>query len=564
MEPKPIWTKLWSIRHLLVCWLTPFVWSPLLAVAGRQKEARCGYVVAVMITYWFTEVIPMAITSLIPVVLFPVLQIMSTDKVAKSYFNGTIMVFLGSLIAATAVSKSNLHERIALKVIMLTGTSPRRLMLGFIVTTAFLSMWISNLATVAMMLPIANAALDQLERRQSVSVATNDTVFVTIGAGDHVRSNSITKTSTVAESRKNESKPLHKGILLAICYSANIGGTGTLTGTSTNLVLNGFLKDDPISFSDWFFFNFPTLVLLVLATWLFLTCFFVHNSSSSSSKLGSKMEAKRNEKQVLEALRQQYDHLGCIRFNEMAVLILFGMLLSLWFFRAPDFMHGWSTMFSDRNNYIKDAVPTIFVVLLFFVIPADPRNLAQSPMLLDWKTTREQVSWSVMLLLGGGFAMAKGCEQSGLSAVLGDSLYMLHQLSPFAITLIMCSVSMTLTELVSNTAAINIMLPVIHQMSHSMKTDLNPLSVMLPVTVSCSYAFMLPFASGTNAIIFEAGKMKTKDMLIPGFFLKIICVLILLAINSVWAPVIFQLGDGGGGDNPIMFSSSSSNQTAAV
>ncbi|KAH9506281.1 hypothetical protein DERF_011021 [Dermatophagoides farinae] len=478
--------------------------------------------------------------------------------------DGTIMVFLGSLIAATAVSKSNLHERIALKVIMLTGTSPRRLMLGFIVTTAFLSMWISNLATVAMMLPIANAALDQLERRQSVSVATNDTVFVTIGAGDHVRSNSITKTSTVAESRKNESKPLHKGILLAICYSANIGGTGTLTGTSTNLVLNGFLKDDPISFSDWFFFNFPTLVLLVLATWLFLTCFFVHNSSSSSSKLGSKMEAKRNEKQVLEALRQQYDHLGCIRFNEMAVLILFGMLLSLWFFRAPDFMHGWSTMFSDRNNsYIKDAVPTIFVVLLFFVIPADPRNLAQSPMLLDWKTTREQVSWSVMLLLGGGFAMAKGCEQSGLSAVLGDSLYMLHQLSPFAITLIMCSVSMTLTELVSNTAAINIMLPVIHQMSHSMKTDLNPLSVMLPVTVSCSYAFMLPFASGTNAIIFEAGKMKTKDMLIPGFFLKIICVLILLAINSVWAPVIFQLGDGGGGDNPIMFSSSS-NQTAAV
>ncbi|XP_027195412.2 Na(+)/citrate cotransporter-like [Dermatophagoides pteronyssinus] len=538
-KSKTMLSKLSAVKNLLVCWLTPFIWSPLLMMG---KEAQCGYVVAVMITYWFTEVIPMAITSVIPVVLFPLLQIISTDEVAKSYFNGTVMVFLGSMIAASAVSKSNLHERIALKVIILTGTSPRRLFLGFMATTAFLSMWISNMATVAMMLPIANAALDQLTRRQSVSVMTTDAVLVNIG--DRVRTNSIRtrstiKTSTFSVLRKKQSKRLRKGILLGICYAANIGGTGTLTGTSTNLVLNEFLKDDPISFSDWFFFNVPGLVLLVMVTWFFLTCYFVRGNGKRGAK--SKLESEHNEKQVMEALRQQYDRLGPIRFNEMAVLALFGLLFSLWFFRAPDFMYGWTTLFGDESHFIKDAVPTMFVVLLFFMIPADPSNLANSPMLLDWKSTREKVSWSVMLLMGGGFAMAKGCELSGLSVVVGNSLQVLQQFPPFVITLILCSVSMTLTELVSNAAAINIMLPVIQQMSQSMQMDMNPLSVMLPVTVSCSYAFMMPFSSGTNAIIFEAGKMKSRDMLIPGFFLKIMCVFILLAINNVWGPVIFEL-----------------------
>ncbi|KAF7492299.1 Solute carrier family 13 member 5 [Sarcoptes scabiei] len=485
---------LWRIQRFLICWFAPIVWLPLLLIP--MQEAKCGYVVLVMVTYWFTEVIPMAITALIPVILFPLLKIVSSEEIAKSYFNGTIMVFLGSLIAACAVKKSNLHERIALKVILLTGTSPRRLFFGFMFTTAFLSMWISNLASVALMIPIVSAAFDQLTRKQSVSYGTcnnESSVYVTLDENSEKRRASVSRNRSVSFSaalKKKESKRLKKGVLIGICYASNIGGTGTLTGSSTNLVLNAHL------------------------------------------------DTKQNEQHVYEILRLQYQKLGPISFHEQAVLLLFGLLLMLWFFRAPDFMSGWTTIFSENNQYINDSTPTMLIVLLFFLIPAKPRNLKNSPMLLDWKTTQEKVSWSVILLLGGGFAMAKGCEKSGLSVMLGGSLKIFENFPHSAITMMMCSVALILTELVSNTAAITILLPVIQQMS--LHINVNPISVMLPVTVCCSYAFMLPFASGTNAIVFEVGKMKNKDLLLPGSFMKIISLIVLTVMNSTWGRIIFD------------------------
>ncbi|KPM09103.1 solute carrier family 13-like protein 3 [Sarcoptes scabiei] len=490
-----------------------------------------------MVTYWFTEVIPMAITALIPVILFPLLKIVSSEEIAKSYFNGTIMVFLGSLIAACAVKKSNLHERIALKVILLTGTSPRRLFFGFMFTTAFLSMWISNLASVALMIPIVSAAFDQLTRKQSVSYGTcnnESSVYVTLDENSEKRRASVSRNRSVSFSaalKKKESKRLKKGVLIGICYASNIGGTGTLTGSSTNLVLNAFLKNDQISFSDWFLYNLPGLIILVFFLWIFLCWIFIANKKSH-------LDTKQNEQHVYEILRLQYQKLGPISFHEQAVLLLFGLLLMLWFFRAPDFMSGWTTIFSENNQYINDSTPTMLIVLLFFLIPAKPRNLKNSPMLLDWKTTQEKVSWSVILLLGGGFAMAKGCEKSGLSVMLGGSLKIFENFPHSAITMMMCSVALILTELVSNTAAITILLPVIQQMS--LHINVNPISVMLPVTVCCSYAFMLPFASGTNAIVFEVGKMKNKDLLLPGSFMKIISLIVLMVMNSTWGRIIFD------------------------
>lgn len=531
---------LWEIRRFLICWLSPFIFLPLLLIP--MQEAKCAYVVLLMIVYWFTEVIPMAITALIPIVFFPLFEIVKSDEIAKSYSNGTVMVFLGSLIASSAVSKSNLHERIALKVILLTGTSPKRLLMGFMATTGFLSMWISNLASVALMIPIVNAALDQLTHG---TIATHNddqsSVFVTMTDEKSLssRTNSIsivrnrgTSSKTNIGLSKKESRKLRKGILLGICYAANIGGTGTLTGTSTNLVLNGFLKEDAISFADWSFFNVPGLVLLIFLTWVFISTFFI---TIDSKRQG----LDKNEKQIYEMLRCKYEKLGKLTFHEFAVMVLFCLLLLLWFLRAPDFMNGWSTYLVNDKSFIKDSMPTMLVVLLFFLIPANPKNLKTSPMLLDWKTVHEKTSWSVILLLGGGFAMAKGCERSGLSAWLGNSLKVLEDLPQTIIVMFMCSIALILTELISNTASITILLPVIHQMALSI--NMNPLSIMLPVTVGCSYAFMLPFASGTNAIIFEVGKMKNKDMLFPGFFMKIMCITVLLIITNTWGPVIFDM-----------------------
>ncbi|KAI2808682.1 hypothetical protein BLOT_006627 [Blomia tropicalis] len=509
---------LWSYKRYFIAWFTPLIWSPLLFVQDDGQESKCAYVVLLMVTYWFTEVIPMSITSLIPMVMFPILGIVNSNVVAKSYYNGTIMVFLGSLIAATAVEKSNLHERIALKVILLSGTSPKRLLAGFMFTASFLSMWISNLASVALMIPIVNAALDQLTRRKSVSYGTCTTdpgVFITMDE----------KLKLLAIQRKHPER-----ILLGICYAANIGGTGTLTGSSTNLVLNAIYKERPISFSHWFFFNVPGLVIAIILTWLFLIIFFV--------KTKSKQNSKQNEEQVYETIKIQYEQLGSLRFHEIAVLILFLLMLSLWFFRAPDFMKGWAS-FLQNPNYINDAVPAIFVVLLFFVIPADPMHLKSSAMLLDWKTTQERVSWGIILLLGGGFAMALGCEESGLSLWIGNKLANLSTLPQPLITIIMCAITLVMTEMTSNTATCTILLPVIKQMATTM--GVNPMSIMLPVTVSCSYAFMLPVSSGTNAIIFEAGRMKMKDMLLPGFFVKILCLTVLLIMNNTWGEVIFHI-----------------------
>lgn len=217
------------------------------------------------------------------------------------------------------------------------------------------------------------------------------------------------------------------------------------------------LLSSPVSFSDWFFFNLPGLLILIILSWAFLSFFFVNNRKT-------RVSTKSSEEQAYEVIRIQYNQLGALTFHEVVVSCLFLLLLLLWFFRAPDFMPGWTRLFTEDAHYIKDQVPAIFVVVLFFLIPADIEHLRSSPMLLDWKLTQDRISWGVILLLGGGFALAKGCEESGLSQWLGGQLTVMESLSPSMITVVMCSLSMMLTEFTSNTATCTIILPVIYRM----------------------------------------------------------------------------------------------------
>ncbi|CAG2170628.1 unnamed protein product, partial [Oppiella nova] len=382
----------------------------------------------------------------------------------------------------------------------------------------------SNLAATALMIPIINAAMDQIKQRKSKSYGTL-TQSNGKGSTNHKCGKLVPLSRCSIRIEDESQESIRKSVFLGVCYAANIGGTGTLTGTSTNLILNGILKENPISFSDWMIFNVPGMFLLVFITWGLMVSFFMKTPEDSLT------EEKDNEA-VYKAIKYKYDELGSISFYEFSVLVLFVLLLLLWFFRDPDFLKGWALYMNDQHNFIKDSCPAIFIVMFFFIIPANPTNLRQSAPLLDWKTTQDSVAWGIILLIGGGFAMAEGAEVSGLSYWMGTQLTVLEHLSPFAITLIVSIIALILTEIASNTATCTIMLPVIKRMAIELK--ISPLSVMLPVTLVCSYAFMLPVASGTNAIIFETAKMRNKDMIVPGFFLKIICLSITLFMINTW------------------------------
>ncbi|XP_054159318.1 Na(+)/citrate cotransporter-like [Oppia nitens] len=530
---------LWAIRSYIFAWFLPLVLIPIPLMIDTSA-GKCAYVVLLMSLYWFTEAVPISVTALLPIVLFPLMGILSSEQTSKAYVNGTIMIFLGSLIAAAAVEKSMLHKRIALKVLLITGTSPKRLLFGFMFTTAFLSMWISNLASTALMIPIINAALDQLKHRKSKTYGTltqssSNVLNLDYKDGEHqtpIRKHSIAQSINIRIDEEETHESIKKSVYLGVCYAANVGGTGTLTGTSTNLVLNGILKENPVSFSDWMIFNIPGMFLLVFITWAYIAYFFMKKSEDLLT------DEKDNEA-VYKAIKYKYDELGSISFYESSVLVLFILLLMLWFFRDPDFMKGWALYISDSHNFIKDSAPALLIVILFFIIPAKPTQLNASPTLLDWRTTQDSVAWGIILLVGGGFAMAEGSEKSGLSTWMGTQLTVLERFSPFTITVIVCIIALLLTEIMSNTATCTVMLPVIKRLA--IELGISPLSVMLPVTLVCSYAFMLPAASGTNAIIFESGKMKNRDMIYPGFFLKFICMAVTLFMLNTWGPIVLNM-----------------------
>ncbi|KAI1280623.1 Solute carrier family 13 member 2 [Halotydeus destructor] len=394
-----------------------------------------------MAIYWLTEAVPLAITALLPVVLFPLLGILDSGHTVQAYMKEATMILLGCLIAAAAVEVSGLHQRIALKVLRIFGTSPKWLLLVFMLNTMLLSMWISNTATTALMMPIVGAVVVQLRQRtRSVAETTGRRVSV-ISASDGPESgrpscyamrslNATSSTLSPDDALVDEAafSKIKTAFYLGICYSANIGGTGTLTGTTTNLILVGLLH---------------------------------------------------------------------------------------------------------RYRFIEDSVPAIFVAILFFMIPRHPMSLSKSPPLMTWKMVQEKVSWNVILLLGGSFALSDGAKTSGLSKLLGDSLTkMLSGMSSFTVQLVTSLIALFMTEVASNSTTATILCSVVGDVALSM--GIAPLKLMLPVALSCSYAFMLPVSSPPNAIIFEAAEMKIKDMVLPGLAMKVICLIVtLISVNTL-------------------------------
>ena len=466
-----------------------------------KEQPAITYTLAVallMALWWVTEIVPLAVTSLLPFVLFPLLGVMNGKDVASNYFNDIIFLFLGGFLFALAMQKWNLHRRIALKLLIIVGNSPARIMLGFMLATSFLSMWISNTATTMLMVPILMSIILKLEE---------------VNTGNGIKSFST-------------------GLLLAVAYSASIGGISTLVGTPPNLsfarIFAIYFPDAPeISFASWFFYAFPIVVILFTISFGYLYLVFIRNKSDGWTNIDNK------------DIKLEYASLGPWVIEQRIVAVFFGLLAVLWFTRADlnfGFMTlpGWSNIFQNPK-FLNDGTVAIAIAIALFLIPSKNGN---SHFIMDWKTA-ESIPWEIILLFGGGFALASGFKESGLSQWFGDQLIWLKDVHPFIIILSVSLLITFLTELTSNVATVETFLPVLAGLA--MSIEINPLLFMLPATISASLAFMLPSATAPNAIIFGTKRLKVLDMSRSGLALNFIGIMIVTLATYYLATFIFSI-----------------------
>ena len=460
---------------------------------------RTAAVAALMATWWITEAIPIPATALLPVALFPLLGIMKGKVVAGTYFNHIIFLFIGGFIMALAMQKWNLHRRIALRIMLLIGTSPKRIILGFMVATAFLSMWISNTATTMMMVPIALAIILKLKESD--------------------QSRAVSRFSV--------------GLLIGIAYSASIGGIATLIGTPPNLsftrIFDIYFPNAPdITFAGWFTFGLPCTILFLLIAWLTVTAFFVSRKQPISADIG--------------LFRDEYSGLGKMTYEEKVVLVLFALMALLWLLRKDINVNlftipGWSTIL-PTPAFIDDGTIAIMISLFLFVIPAKSGKRGR---LMDWKTATK-LHWGIVILFGGGFALASGFKESGLSIWVAEQLTGLSGTSPVFLIASICTMLTFLTELTSNTATTEMVLPLLGSLAVAIKT--NPLLLMIPATLSASCAFMLPVATPPNAIVFGSGEIKMSDMMRIGIVLNLIGVVLITTMMYLLGVIVFNIDPG--------------------
>jgi len=448
-----------------------------------------------MAVWWITEVVPLAVTALLPVVLFPLTGLMSGKQVAPVYFNHVILLFLGGFLVALAMQRWNLHKRIALRILLLSGGRPQGILLGFMITTAFLSMWISNTATTMMMVPIALAVVMRMEQLLGREAVSRYSI----------------------------------GIFLGVAYSASIGGIATLVGTPPNLsfarILHILFPGAPqISFASWFFFAFPVSVVFLILLWAYLALRFRPGGKSF-----------RVDREVFE---KQVEELGPMGWEEKVVLTDFALLALLWLTRADIeigsfVIPGWSGLFPDPA-FLDDGTVAVCLALILFVIPARSRP---GERVMDWETA-SGLPWNIVLLFGGGFALATGVKDSGLALWLGNHFSGAGALPPLVIVLLLCLFVTFLTEMTSNTATSEMLLPILGSLAVAI--HVNPLLLMIPATLSCSFAFMLPVATPPNAIVFGTHRLRIADMARTGIWLN-------LAGSVLITSAVFLLGRYGFG-----------------
>ncbi|ESO97809.1 hypothetical protein LOTGIDRAFT_104185 [Lottia gigantea] len=559
--------QLWSIRVLFIMVLTPLLLLALPLYIGTV-EAKAAFVLILMAVLWITEAVPIAVTAMLPIFLFPMLGVVKAKDIAPAYMSDTLMVFIGGLIMATAIETWDIHKLLALRILLSVGSKPRWLMLGLMLPTWFLSMWISNTATTAMMIPIAQAILAQLKATNILlKEETADSVIASLPHPFRLPTHPWVycddlsfKYREAADGDDIKYKKLCKAISLCICYAANCGGIGALTGTGPNLVVKGFADElyaahglkNPVTYATWMGYGLPLSFLVLMVTWNWLQFFFLGFSALLfyfSATFSCKDKKQSGENKVQEMIRKQYDALGPVTYAQKNVLVLFSILVVCWITRDLGGVGGWGDLFQPL--YVRDSTPAILVAVLLFFLPSElppifcnrdkknDRDMFRTPRpLLTWQNVHEKLPWGLFILLGGGFALAKGCHVSGLSRWIGLQLEVFIGLNKWLMLLVLCYICEMLTEFISNVALATLIIPILAELA--MSTGVNPLFYILPAAVSASFAYMLPVATAPNALCFSYGHIRVLDMVTAGFFMNLIAIPMLVFATFTWGDAIFH------------------------
>lgn len=461
-----------------------------------ELVACMGGIAVWMALWWMLEAVPVAITSLLPVFLFPATGILTADKVAPLYMNDVLMLFIGGFLVAFAMEKWNLHRRIALRIIQYIGTDLHNILFGLMLATYVISMWVSNTATTMMMLPTTMAVITRIE-----------------------------------EATKQKNTKAGVAMLLGIAYAASIGGLATLVGTPTNLVFVSQFKaifpdETPVSFLQWSLFGIPFSFVLLLLCYFLLVKLHMQGESLPSNY---KKDLFGSELQQLEKMT----------FEEKCVTILFSIMALLWFTRADlplgaVTIPGWSRLM-PQPGFFSDGTVAIFIAVLLFLIPSKTNK---GEMLMDWNSAKK-LPFGIILLFGGGFALAKGFAVSGLANWLGSHLSILAEMPVYLTIFIICVFVTLLSEVASNVATAQLILPVLAAVATA--ANVPPLLFMLPATFAASFGFMLPVATAPNTIVFTGEKLTVKDMTRAGFLLDIIGILWLTLTMYLFGNLLFRL-----------------------
>ena len=452
---------------------------------GMSNEGfRLLGIIIWMAVWWISEVVPIAVTSLLPIILFPSLNILKIQETGANYGHKYIFLFIGGFILANAIQKWNLHKRIALNIILKIGGSTDKIILGFMLATGFLSMWISNTATTVMMLPIALSVINQLK--------------------DH------------PETLENENKVFGKALMLGVAYSASAGGIATLIGTPPNLIFAGFIQENfniEISFFQWMKIGFPVSIILMLFIWWFLTKYAFKLNKTGFP--GGKEEIKK----ILSKM-------GKINNEEKKILIVFTLTILSWIFRK-------NTINLIIPNF-DDSMIAISSAIILFILPSKNKK---EP-IMKWKDALT-IPWGILLLFGGGLSIAKGFQATGLDHWIGDQLsFVTFSSSLLVILLIIAGVNF-LTEMTSNMATTAMLLPVMIPIANIMQ--INPFLLLVGTTLAASCAFMLPVATPPNAVVFGSKLLKISDMVKAGILINIFSIIIILIMVYFGIPVIWNL-----------------------
>ncbi|MCB0610279.1 MAG: SLC13/DASS family transporter [Lewinella sp.] len=463
---------------------------------GMPAEGKRALAVAVLMTiWWITEAIPIYATAFVPLALYPLLGILTASATAENYGHNYVLMLLGGFMIAKAIEKQNLHKRIALGIMLAIGTDRRRIILSFMIATALLSMWIANVAVALLMLPIALAII-----------------------------------------AKEESEEGHLGnfglaMMLAIAYSSSVGGTATLLGTPVNMVYAGLVEKlypaaPQVSFLTWMAMGVPLVVIFLPVIWFYLVRYFRISGQFAGSR---------------EIIESEQRALGRWTRGERAVLAIFILTALGWIFRR-DFafgdvvIPGWSTLLGVEK-YVHDSTVAIVGALLLFMIPGGEPGKR----LLDWKTAGS-IPWGVVMIVGGGYAIAESFSSTGLVEYLGQKMSFVGQLPALGILLFVVSVMIFVTEINSNTATANIFLPVLASMA--VAGQINPLLLMIPGAFACSFAFMLPSGTGTNTVIFASERVGIAQMARCGLWLNLISIALLTLILYLYIIPVLGLEPG--------------------